>query len=129
MAETFYRRMFQIGALWNLLGGIFILVATPWVFRTAGLVAPSPPLYYQAWIALFMTFGLGYYMVSRDLYRNKDIAALGLIGKLLFSLIFIRNFLTYPGEVPRFFWFPVIGDLVFVVLFGMFLFFVRRSRK
>ena len=129
MSEKFYRRMFLVGALWNLLGGLFILVATPWVFGRAGLKVPSPPLYYQAWIALFMTFGIGYYLVARDLFRNRDIAALGLVGKLAFSLVFIGNFLLFPGMVPRFFWIPVSGDLVFVVLFGMFLSFARKTEK
>ena len=129
MGENFYRRMFLVGALWNLVGGLIILLLTPWVFERAGLQVPSPPLYYQAWIALFMTFEIGYYLVTRDLFRNQDIATLGLVRKLAFSLVFIRNFLSFPGQVPRFFWIPVVGDLVFVVLFGMFLSFARRMGK
>ena len=121
MTETGYKRMFFIGALWNFVGGAFIILATRWVFDTAGLAPPSPPLYYYAWIALFMTFGIGYYLVSRDLYRNRDIALLGAIGKFVFAMVFIWNFVAYSGQVPRFFLFPVAGDLVFVVLFVMFL--------
>ena len=126
MTETGYKRLFFIGALWNLAGGAFIILATPWIFHSAGLTPPSPPLYYYAWIALFMTFGFGYYLVFRDLYRNKDIVLLGAIGKFVFAVIFIWSFAVYPGEVPRFFVIPVIGDLVFAVLFVMFLRFARN---
>jgi len=128
MTETGYERMFFIGALWNLVGGAFIILATRWVFASAGLTPPSPPLYYYAWIALFMTFGAGYYLVYRDLYRNRDIALLGAIGKLAFALVFIWNFIAYQAQVPRFFLIPVAGDLVFVVLFVMFLRFAGAKK-
>jgi CDP-diglyceride synthetase len=127
MSELFYKRMFLIGALWNVLGGAFIVFATNWVFALDGLAPPSPPLYYQAWIALFLTFGIGYYLVYRDMYRNTAIVALGAVGKLAFSVVFVYNMASYPGQVPRFFLIPVIGDLVFVVLFLMFLKFARRK--
>jgi hypothetical protein len=128
MSETGYKRMFFIGALWNLLGGTVFILATRWIFDSAGLTPPSPPLYYYAWIALFMTFGIGYYLVSRDLYRNRDIALLGAIGKFVFSIVFIWNYIAYPGQVPRFFWVGVVGDLVFVVLFVMFLRFASKQK-
>jgi hypothetical protein len=128
MTETGYKRMFFIGALWNLLGGTLFIVVTRWIFDSAGLPPPSPPLYYYAWIALFMTFGIGYYLVSRDMYRNRDIALLGAIGKFAFSVIFIWNFIAYPGQVPRFFLVPVAGDLTFVVLFVMFLRFASKQK-
>lgn len=60
MADAFYKRVFLIGALWNVVGSAFILVATSWIFSSAGLGTPDPPLYYDSWIALFITFGLGY---------------------------------------------------------------------
>jgi len=121
VSERFFKRLFQVGALWNLLGGAFIVLFTSWIFENAGLTPPSPALYYQSWIALFMTFGLGYYFVSRDLAGNRNIALLGMIGKLAFSAVFTYHFLVHPGEVPRFFLVPVAGDLVFAVLFAVFL--------
>ena len=41
MTEDGYKRMFLIGALWNLVGGAIILVATNWIFQWAGLQLPS----------------------------------------------------------------------------------------
>ena len=65
MSESFYKRMFLIGAIWNLLGFVLLLVLTDWIFASAHLTPPHPPPYYQSWIALFMTFGIGYYMAFR----------------------------------------------------------------
>jgi hypothetical protein len=122
----FYQRMFLVGALWNVGGGAFIVAATAWIFESARLPAPSPPLYYQAWIALFVSFGVGYYMVARDLYAHRGIVFLGAVGKLAFSLVFVGNMLAFPGQVPVFFLIPVVGDLVFVVFFLRFLRLARR---
>ncbi len=127
MSESFYKRMFLIGAIWNLLGGVLLLVLTDWIFASAHLTPPHPPPYYQSWIALFMTFGIGYYMAFRDPYANKNIVILGMIGKLAFAAIFIGNMIAFPGQIPMFFLIPVIGDVMFAVLFGIFLNFAKKS--
>lgn len=126
MGERFYRRMFLAGAIWNLAGGVAILALTGWIFGRQGLEAPHPPAYYHAWIALFMTFGLGYLMIWRDMYGNKNLVLLGAIGKIAFAVIFIANMLLYPGQVPGLFWIPIIGDLIFAALYGRFLVFAGR---
>ena len=88
-----------------------------------------PPAYFHAWIALFMVFGIGYYMVYRDMYSNKNIVILGIIGKLGFAIIFAYNMIAYRNQVPMFFLIPLIGDLVFVVLFWAFLNFARKAGR
>jgi hypothetical protein len=125
MSESSYKRIFLIGALWNILGGAFIVYFTRWIFSTAGLTPPEPPAYFHSWIALFVTFGIGYFMVYMNMYGNKNIIILGIIGKLSFSVIFIYNMIAFRGQIPLFFIIPVIGDLVFVALFCMFLNFAR----
>lgn len=129
MNERFYKIVFLVGALWNLVGGVVIVVLTDWIFATAGLKPPFPPPYYYSWIALFVTFGFGYYMVYRDMYANKNLIVLGMIGKFSFAVIFIFNIAVYEGQVPLFFLIPVIGDLIFVLLFWMFLRFARKAGR
>ena len=129
MGEAFYRRMFLVGALWNVLGGAFVVLFTGRIFTLTGLTPPLPPLYYHSWIALFVTFGIGYFMVYRDPYANRNIVILGIIGKLSFSVIFIYNIIVFENQIPTLFLIPVIGDLVFVVLFWMFLRFARRTGR
>jgi len=107
---------------------LFIIAATNWVFGRQNLTPPHPPLYYYAWIALFMTFGIGYYMVYLNMYANRNIVILGIIGKLAFAAVFLYNMWAFKGEVPTFFLIPVVGDLVFVVLYWMFLRFAQSKR-
>jgi hypothetical protein len=126
VSEATYRRIFLIGALWNLMGGTFILVATGWIFSSAGLTVPSPSAYYYSWIALFMTFGLGYYLAWRDMYRNRDIILLGAIGKLAFAAVFLYSYAVHAA-IPLFFLIPVAGDVIFAILFLMFLRFASRK--
>ena len=129
VTERHYRIMFLVVALWNVLGGIAIIALTRWIFTTSALAVPHPPVYYQSWIALFMTFGIGYYMVSRDPLGNRNIVILGIVGKLAFSAIYIANRLAYGQLVPLLFGIPMVGDLIFVVLFGMYLNFARKRQR
>jgi hypothetical protein len=129
MSEAFYKRQFLIGALWNVVGGLLVAVGTPWIFASAGLEVPQPPVYYAGWMALFITFGIGYYMVYRDMYGNRNIVILGIIGKLGFSAVFVYCMIAYRGQIPSLFLIPVAGDLVFVVFFWMFLRFARQAGR
>jgi hypothetical protein len=70
---------------------------------------------------MILVFGLGYYCVYRDIFRNRDIVLMGVIGKTVFSAVFLYYFISHPGQIPVFFLIPIGGDLVFVVLFVMFL--------
>jgi hypothetical protein len=129
MDEGSYKKMFLVGAIWNVGGGAVIVLLTGWIFASARLSPPEPRVYYYSWIALFVTFGIGYYLVYRDLYGNKNLVILGIIGKLGFSTIFIVGMLSEPAQIPLFFLIPVIGDLVFVGLFWRFLTFARSIGK
>jgi hypothetical protein len=127
--EKFYRGVFLIGALWNVAGGVFVILFTGSIFKLSGLTPPDPPNYYQSWIALFMTFGIGYYLAYLDMYLNKNIILLGMIGKVAFAADFIIDILIYKGRIPAFFLVPAIGDLVFAVIFATFLIFVKKQGK
>ncbi|MFQ5875144.1 MAG: hypothetical protein ACE5JL_15290 [Dehalococcoidia bacterium] len=129
MDERFYKHMFLAGAFWNVVGGGIVIALDGWIFSTADLDPPHPGLYYQSWVALFVTFGIGYYFVYRDMFSNKNIVVLGIIGKLAFSAIFIYNFAASSDLVPLLFIIPVVGDLLFVVLFGSFLNFARKTQR
>lgn len=117
----FYQWVLLIGALWNIAGGVAILTLTNWIFARDGLMPPSPRAYYYGWIALFMTFGIGYLRAAADPSANRSILLLGAIGKIAFAAIFAWFLTRTPSEVPSIFWIPVLGDLAFAVLFMLYL--------
>jgi hypothetical protein len=129
VTERFYRNMFLIAAIWNVGGGAVIVLLARWIFSMSGVSFPEPPAYFHSWVALFVVFGIGYYMIHRDMYANKNIVILGIIGKLGFAVVFAYNMIAYPNQIPLFFLIPMIGDLIFVGLFWAFLNFARKAGR
>lgn len=129
MTEVSFRRVFFLAAVWNVVGGMFIVGATGWIFQSSGLAVPFPPAYYYTWTAMILTFGVGYYCVYRDMFRNRDIVLMGVIGKTAFAAVFVHSFMSYAGQIPVVFLIPIAGDLVFVVFFVIFLSFARQNRS
>lgn len=129
MNETFYRRMFLVSALWNIVGGAILVWFMPWIFALSNAPLPDPPVWYYCWVALFVTFGIGVLSVYRDMYRNKAFVPIGIIGKVSFSIIYVYFFLKRPGQVPAFVLIGVVGDLIFSALYGAFLRFAAAARQ
>ncbi|MBL8230739.1 MAG: hypothetical protein JNL98_19760 [Bryobacterales bacterium] len=120
-SESFFRHVFLAGALWNLIVGLFLFLFADSIYQMAGLRLPSPPVHFYCWIALFMTFGVGYAMAWRNPVANRGIVLLGIIGKLALSVVFLASMAAAPDQIPRFFLIPVNGDLVFAGLFWAYL--------
>jgi hypothetical protein len=129
MTEQFYRRMFLVGAIWNLSGAVFVWLFMDWIFALANMPTPDPAAFYYSWIALFATYGIGVYMVYKDMYANTNMVVLGIIGKVSFALIFVYYYVSGTARIPPFFWIAVVGDLIFAALFATFLFGTAERRR
>jgi len=121
MNDRFFKWMFYLGAIWNVAGGVAILLLPDVLFTRQGLAAPDPAPYYHSWIALFMVFGVGYYMVARSPHENRNIVILGMVGKIAFAAIFVVHMVLHQDRIPSLFVIPVVGDLLFAFLFALFL--------
>ena len=124
MTDQTFRRIFLVGALWNLLGAGLFFVFWQQAFALLHLQPPLYLAFFQAWLALAFVFGIGYYYVFRDLYGNRNIVRLGIYGKTAFAFIFIYH--VAFGDFHAIFLSGAIIDLVFVVLYALFLFHARR---
>jgi hypothetical protein len=128
MGETFYRRMWFLAMLYNVAGGILIFIFVGPVLGSAGQPVPEPLLYYQAWVAMFATIGVGYWFVYRNLYKNRDIVIMGIIGKLAFAILCLINTFVYAGRIPLLFTLAALGDLTFAFFFWKFLSFQEQGQ-
>lgn len=113
------KTLFIAAACWNWLAAAgYVLAGNP-ARAHFGLPPSNDPLSAQLFAALVALFGLGYYYVSRDTAKNRAIVKLGIIGKMLVFLIFVYHAAT--GNIPWTFVIPTLGDVVFAVLFLLFL--------
>ena len=125
-SESGYKTFFYVAAAYNLgMGLIFFLFFS----RLMALFAmPLPPrelvAFHQLGIVLAMVFGIGYYMVARDLYSHTGIVLLGAIGKISVFFIFLYH-LLFSGLAFMIF-LAGVGDLIFSIFFIRFLFFARN---
>jgi hypothetical protein len=126
MTDQTYRRIFLVGAIWNLLGAGLLFLFWRQAFALFQLQPPNYLAFFQAWLALAFVFGIGYYYVSKNLYGNLNIVKLGIYGKTAFAAIFIYHVL-FAHFHPVFLSGAII-DLVFVVLYVLFLVHARTVR-
>ena len=96
-----YKRMFQLGALWNLGMGLFGLIGKDLAVEL--LISQSAVaiinneitlLYYRFFMLAVIIFGTGYYLVSVDIAKNRVIVWLGLISKLAIFMIILPKYIT-----------------------------------
>ncbi|NVM04173.1 MAG: hypothetical protein HWN67_17710 [Candidatus Helarchaeota archaeon] len=119
--DNYYKYLFLIAALWNIiLGTLFFLMSITdpsAVFPTEIIIPSLFPIH--GLISLVIAYGIGYFLVSRDIDQNHGIVIIGIIGKLL---IFLCSVVYYGlGELQLLNLLIGIGDLIFACLFIEFL--------
>jgi hypothetical protein len=123
----YYRAVFLAAALWNAMSGAAVLfVLTNGEFRERlGLPGPPDKISLQLLALCLLVFGLGYYWVSRNLSRNRDLVKMGVIGKPFVFLVFFGHALAQ--EIPWVLTLPSLVDLLFGMLFLEFLVRTRQD--
>ena len=87
--KNYYKFMFFISGLWNITGGALLFVlsfTSPSVFELAATNDPHTLLFYHSMVALTISFGVGYCIVSRDIDKNEGVVIIGALAKFLFFL-------------------------------------------
>jgi hypothetical protein len=126
-STRYYRRLFLAAAVWNILAAAtLLLLSVNQTFRNEVGFPPSPDaIASQLLGSCLFAFGLGYYWLSRDLSKNRDLVTLGVIGKPLVFVVFFWH--AIARDIPPRMVVPSIVDLLFGVLFLEFL--VRTRGK
>jgi len=114
--ESFYRKVFLVGAAYDMiLGAVFFLAWRP-IFEALGVQSPGHTSYLHITTAYIFVQGLGYWYVSRNIIRNLDLVRLGIVYKAIY--IGLAAYYLVIGQLLHavFAWFAVF-DLVFLLLF------------
>jgi hypothetical protein len=114
----FYRGVFLVAAVYDLLLGIVFLFLYPWAYGALGIPAPAEPAYLQLSAAFVLVQGIMYVLVFRHIEESRDLILVGAIYKAAYASISLVH--LGIGDLPHIA-FAVLGvlDLGFLVLFMM----------
>ena len=121
--DKYYRYMFLIAAIWNFFVGMSLFLASVFLIDIIAplfeMAIPPSLVWFHVVSGMVFFFGVGYYIVSRDISQNHGLVILGIIEKFFFFFaIVIYYFLgAYNFNAVLL----VIVDLVFGCLFLEFL--------
>lgn len=125
--HTFFKGMFLVGAVHNLLGGVAFVFLYSWAYTWRGYQPPEPGIHYQIWIAVIFIFGLAYYFIYRDLYGERNLVVLSIIGKFATAVIIVYAFWDPGQEVPITFAGPAASDFIWGILYTWFFWYASTN--
>lgn len=109
------KKLFLIAALYDFVLGVVFLAAWKQIYGYFGVTPPNHNGYVQFGAVLVAIFGVGFWFVSQDPERNRDIIKMGILLKTAYSTIVLGHYFfgSMPGVWVPFAWF----DLMFLGLF------------
>src|SRR2546428_13411949 len=110
--EKYYRTLFLVSAIYDLILGIVFTFCYRSAFAWLGLSDKLPPFggYITLLGAFVFVIGVAYYLIYRgDLPQNRDLIMVGLLYKLAYCSLAFYYFFT--GNIPH-----VIFFLLFCVI-------------
>jgi hypothetical protein len=125
ISADLWEKMFVVGALWNigigLCGLFFYDFSIKMLFGVQAVTGNLLTLiFFRFFMIAVIIFGVGYYIVSRDLNANRAVVWLGLAAKLIIFFTFVYYYIL--GQATWFSVFGCSGDFTFSILFIIFLY-------
>ena len=127
LTDTYARWLFSIAAGYNFIAAAPGVIASTPVAKLFGMTPPIDPTNAHIALVLVLTFGWGYWRISRDPVANRSIIVLGMVGKSLVALVGYLDWLT--GHATGVFALVVTGDAVLAALFFDYLRRTSPSRR
>ena len=130
--RKYYRVLFFIGAVYDIVLGIIFTFFFRFAFDLLGIEDKLPP--HGAYISLIGAFlfviGVAYAILyAGDLRQNRGLIAVGVLYKFAYCSVALYYFLA--GDVPHIIFVALFGvaDLVFLVLMGECWLYLRRTAE
>ena len=123
---TTWKYIFQLKAAINWIESLALLFADRWIRDLLGQEPLTNPEYLQLFVVLVFVIGIGYWWVSQDISRNREIVKLGIYAQC--SVFVVLAYQTLVGNVHPLYLIPGVIDLIFAILFGLFLYSYARIK-
>ncbi len=121
-----WKYVFLSKAAINWVESVVLLFADPWIREFLGMKPLTNPEYSQMFLALVFIIGIGYWWVGKDISRNHNIVKLGIYAQ--FSVFTVLAYQALVGNIHPLYISPGVIDLVFAILFILFLYSYARTR-
>ena len=116
--ERYYRGLFGVAAVYDTVLGVIFLFFGRWAFDVLDIADKYPEGGFLHLIGAFvLVLGVAYWFIFfGDLWRNRDLIAVGTLYKLAYTAVGV--FITLTAEAPHalFIWGFGVADAVFFVL-------------
>jgi len=116
--QKYDKNLFFIATLWNWCFTAGCVGMAIFSVESLGILMkeiPDVKVWLYITVAAIGLFGYGYYCISRDVYRNRDIIKLGVLGKWVIFGLFLAYFIS--GDITLLAFSAAVGDLIFSFLF------------
>ncbi|WP_416864590.1 MAG: hypothetical protein ACMVP2_18650 [Imperialibacter sp.] len=127
---SFFKGLFVVSALWNLVGAIFGYFNTAFTFNGFFNRELADPLYYAiyqgAWGTTLVYF-IGYSIVAYNPLKHTGIVIVGGIGKVGFAISLLKFYLS--GLAGPVVFIVIIGDFIFSILFMYYFFRLYQTKE
>jgi hypothetical protein len=121
-----WKYIFLSKAVINWVESVVLLFTDPWIRDFLGQEPLANPEYLHLFVVLVFIIGIGYWWVGKDISRHHDIVKLGLYAQ--YSVFVVLAYHTLVGKLHPFYLIPGVIDLVFAILFSLFLYSYARTQ-
>jgi hypothetical protein len=127
---TFFKGLFIISAIWNLIGAVFGYFNTAFTFNCFFNRELLDPLFYAiyqgAWGTTLVYF-IGYLIVAKNPLKHTGIVIVGGIGKIGFAISLLKFYLA--GLAGPVVFVVIAGDFVFAIFFLYYFFRLYKTKE
>ena len=126
--RRFHQVVFALAGVYNLAWGAYAAIDPQWLFRYAGMAPLNHPAIFACLGMVVGVYGLLYWQVAREPERGFEIAAVGLLGKVLgpIGLVQLIAAGTWPMKSVIL---CVTNDFIWWIPFALYLRDCRNARR
>ncbi|BAZ13695.1 hypothetical protein NIES4071_55350 [Calothrix sp. NIES-4071] len=118
--QTTWKYVFQLKAVINWVESVFLLLSDQWIREFLNLEPLVNAEYSHLFLALVFVIGIGYWWVGQDIPNNFSIVKLGIYAQ--YSVFSVLAYHTVVGNIHPFYLMPGVIDLIFAILFTIFVY-------